>query len=291
MEKMVAGRFALPMVLLLGILMAFPPAGIIPEVNGAQAPSITPGVRNATVGESFSVSVEWKEAGSLLLETSYPNTNYTWIMKPSGKEGDIFEFDMPAPYSRGNISIRVHYGPGSDEVPLSITGELFVPIQGWSDTDLDGLDDSWEERYGVQTRPIDHDPDDDGMDLMAEMFNLTDPGRKDSDGDSMEDPWESLHGTLPFRDDPNDDPDRDGWSNVREKNRGTDPRDPEDHPDEPPVTPWYWTLIIVGVLVLILLYFVRQLFSKRKLEDDMEDFDARTGETRRAENLRKTGKL
>jgi hypothetical protein len=291
MEKMFPRRVALPLVLLIVLLLGLVQTGILPEVIASEVPRITIGVQNATVGEKFSVSVEWGEGDIPLVETKYPNTNSSWIMEPSGREGDIFEFDLPAPYSRGNISIRVLYFLDPDGDTPNATGELLLPIIGWTDSDRDGLEDSWEERYDVEDREIDHDPDEDGMDLLAEMYNLTDPDKKDTDGDSMDDLWESMKGTLPFRDDPNDDPDRDGWSNVREKNKGTDPRDSEDHPEEPPVTPWYWTLIIVGVLLLILFYFVRQLFSKRKLDDDMDDFDARSRETRRAENLQKTGKL
>jgi len=277
--------------LLLALFLSIFQTGNISGSDTPEPPLISMDRDHADVGEIFTVSVKWQGDGALLLESGYPSTSSTWILEPVSRDGSNFEFEMPGPYARGNISLRILYALEGEDGVSSYTEDMLLPITGWNDTDLDGLDDSWEEKYGVENSEIDPDPDEDGLDLMAEMYNLTDPGKKDSDGDSMDDLWESAHGTLPFKDDPNDDPDRDGWSNVREKNRGTDPRDPEDHPEEPPVTPWYWTLIIVGVLLLILFYFVKQLFSRRRLEDDMEDFDTRSRKPGGAENMGKTGKL
>jgi hypothetical protein len=289
MEKMILRRVVPPGALVLLLILL--PIRAVSGDDPISSPLIMAEVDHAEIGEGFTISVEWQGSGDILLETEYPNTNFTWILTPSANEGAVFDFNLPAPYSRGNISILILYGLDVDDSPPSSTEKTVLPVLGWSDLDMDGLDDSWEERYGVETKDVDHDPDEDGLDLMAEMNNLTHPGKKDSDGDSMDDKWESEKGTLPFRDDPNDDPDRDGWSNVREKNKGTDPRDAFDHPEDPPVTPWYWTLLIVGVLLLILLYFVRQLFSKRRLEDDMEDFDAMSGESKGSDNTGKTDKL
>ena len=52
----------------------------------------------------------------------------------------------------------------------------------------------------------------------------------DDDGDGMPDTWEDKYGLNPLVDDANEDPDEDGFTNVIEYKRGTDPQDPSSHP-------------------------------------------------------------
>jgi len=187
-------------------------------------------------------------------------------------------YSLPAPYGGNEITLRIFYqDPNGTEIEWPPSGRLSIPITGGTDSDGDGLEDSWEILRGFdpsQTDDTSSDSDEDGLNVIQEMFNLTDPDDEDTDGDDMEDGWEASNGTLPFRDDPNEDPDGDGWSNIAEYVNDADPRDPENHPDDLPVTPWYWMLIIFLVLFAIMGYFVRQMFNKRKLEED-NDFGIR----------------
>lgn len=54
---------------------------------------------------------------------------------------------------------------------------------------------------------------------------------KDSDLDAMPDEWEIKHGLNPNADDASQDTDADGFTNLEEYQAGTDPRDPNSHPD------------------------------------------------------------
>ncbi len=83
---------------------------------------------------------------------------------------------------------------------------------------------------------------------------------KDSDGDGMPDVWEKRNGLDP--DDPSDatnDKDDDGYSNLKEYEKGTDPTESESHPQEDESSPknksfgWFLYLLpIVAVLVIII---------------------------------------
>ena len=64
----------------------------------------------------------------------------------------------------------------------------------------------------------------------------TDPCDADTDNDGMPDGWEVHHGLDPLADDAGDDFDGDGFSNITEYNRGTNPEDSQSHPTR--FMPW-----------------------------------------------------
>ncbi len=233
--------------------------------------------KSVEVGGDFVITSNW--TGPIHLEVSYPNTNRTWIISQKRKEDDIRSFYLPGPYAPGKVLIKVHYGVPDSKVPDTIfpeQGLIEVPITGHKDEDGDGLCDQWELRYGLNHLLPDDtasDLDKDELTLIQEMYNLTDPKREDTDGDGMPDGWEALKGTLPYEKDGDQDPDTDGWSNHKEFMEGTDPRDPGDHPKELPGTPWYWSILIFGVLLAILGYFAFQMFRRKKLKSDLGRFD------------------
>jgi hypothetical protein len=227
-----------------------------------------------SAGEEFQVVYMDPEA-DVVLQAIYPGARMDWLFEPNDQIDQGWRFDMKAPYAGANLTIRfLGWKEINGTSVLGVLVEWFeIEVTGWIDEDGDSISDTWEDLHGLKTDDPNEDEDEDGVILLEEMYHLTDPEEVDSDHDSMDDIWEITNGTIPFVDDTNLDPDRDSWSNIQEMVKGTDPRDPEDHPERPPVTPWYWIVIIVGVLLLILSYFVRQLFSKKKLEDDLDEFD------------------
>lgn len=235
---------------------------------------IPAGPEKISIGHSFLINIS-NDAEMTAIEVRYPGPERSWILEQGDTRDGMSSFELPGVYCGTNISYRsLIKDEGKVDGYWSPSSEwYFIAVVGWVDDDLDGLSDQWEELYDLDTDDPNGDHDGDGLILLEEMYHLTDPRKSDSDGDSMDDKWEVDRGTLPFKDDPNNDPDGDGWSNIQEKTRETDPRDHTDHPKEPPVTPWYWMVIITGCLLLVIGYFVKQLFNKKRLEDDMEDFD------------------
>ncbi len=105
-----------------------------------------------------------------------------------------------------------------------------VIVSGITDTDGDGLPDSWEtEHFGDATSGDageDAALDNDGLTVLEEFQNRTDPNAADSDGDGASD-LDEVNGVAPWAaTDPNNaDTDGDGSSDGTEINRGYDPND------------------------------------------------------------------
>ncbi|MGA1793123.1 MAG: helix-turn-helix domain-containing protein [Thermoplasmatota archaeon] len=101
--------------------------------------------------------------------------------------------------------------------------------QDTNDQDEDGMDDTWEEQYNLNSSdPSDAnlDPDQDQLSNREEYWNSTDPTRNDTDADGMPDGWEVQYGLDPTFDDSDLDKDGDGIPNLREYQMGWDPTDP-----------------------------------------------------------------
>lgn len=106
-----------------------------------------------------------------------------------------------------------------------------------SDTDDDGLPDGWERRYWLSPTYRegddggDGDPDNDGLSNLNEFGFGTDPRSYDTDSDRLPDKWElewgldPTNGTGPEGGD--GDKDEDGLSNLDEREKASDPGNPD----------------------------------------------------------------
>lgn len=75
------------------------------------------------------------------------------------------------------------------------------------------------------------DIDSDGLkDYLEILIYNTNPSKSDTDSDGMPDGWEVTYALSPLSNDSNEDPDKDGFRNIIEYNRGTDPQDPTSYP-------------------------------------------------------------
>ncbi len=97
-----------------------------------------------------------------------------------------------------------------------------------SDTDADGLLDSWEQTYfGSLAQNASGDPDGDGESNATEQANGSAPSNRaslstDKDADSLPDAWEMAHfGSLAYNG--GADPDGDGFGNLQEFTANTAP--------------------------------------------------------------------
>jgi len=263
------------------------------EINGEDGIEVVPNPEEIRMGKRPFIKIE--PAGLNVIEVRYPGVERSWIFIASARSKDtgIYHISILPAWSGTKILYRPMRFNDSGDIGKyePVTDWSSIRLTGWVDEDGDGLNDQWEKAVEIDSNDPNEDLDGDGLTLLQEMYYITDPNDVDSDDDSMDDAYEVNYGTIPAEKDVNDDPDGDGWSNIQEWSKGTDPRDSSDHPDEPPVTPWYWIVIIFAVLFLILGYFIKQLFSRRKLEDDLDDFDRNASRPARGKDRDISGKI
>jgi len=156
-----------------------------------------------------------------------------------------------------------------------------------SDTDADWLLDG-EEVIIYNTNPLDNDSDNDGLDDGEEVILYgTNPLYWDTDADELPDMWEIDYNLDPLVNDaeldndedgltnyqeyqhntnPNrPDTDNDGWDDGIEVDRGTDPLDPNDHPNPPsPGIPGYTFILIPTIIAVISLIYIKKKEIIRK---------------------------
>ncbi|MFT5296134.1 MAG: outer membrane protein assembly factor BamB [Colwellia sp.] len=156
--------------------------------------------------------------------------------------------------------------PVSGKISLSTEGALYIAgdngqltaIDFGQDSDSDGMDDWWEELYGLDsqdasdallnadsdeltnleefqnsTDPTNSDSDHDGLSDSDEVnVHLSNPLSSDSDNDGMDDAWEVSQGFDLLNDeDASLDADNDGITNVEEYIEQTDPNNETSIPD------------------------------------------------------------
>ncbi|MHC4084938.1 MAG: right-handed parallel beta-helix repeat-containing protein [Planctomycetota bacterium] len=106
------------------------------------------------------------------------------------------------------------------------------------DSDIDGMPDWWEIRYGLDPAYSDDaalDADSDDLSNLNEYLAGTDPTDTDSDDDGMPDGWEVDNDFDPLdSSDASEDADNDGLSNLGEYNNNADPYDTDSDDDYMP---------------------------------------------------------
>lgn len=133
---------------------------------------------------------------------------------------------VPSGARSANISLRTVYVRGEESESHVYFDDVQIAVS--PDSDVDGMPDWWETRYGLDPQ----DPHDAIGDMAgSEMLNIEkyrlrlDPAAADTDGDGMPDWWELVHGLDPWDGyDAMQDYDGDGLSNLQEFGAGTNPR-------------------------------------------------------------------
>jgi hypothetical protein len=214
---------------------------------------------NSTNGFIFSIT-----------EPVFSDFNYE-ITIPGGKSGDFkFAFypnannDKPGTTRYKGVFKFMTNDPNVGSFQIETVGSHLV------DTDNDNISDDWEMTYftnltrdgngdydndglidinefKIGTNPSIKDTDSDGLSDGDEDANRngsidsgeTDPTKADTDNDGMTDGWEIQYGLDPLRNDANEDADDDGFSNITEYKRKTDPKDNNSHPKSMPWLPLF----------------------------------------------------
>ena len=152
----------------------------------------------------------------------------------------------------------------------------FTTLPRPSDFDGDQIPDIWEWKHNLDANVSDakDDPDEDGLTNLDEYnngVNPTDPNDPDTDDDGMTDYFERLYSLDPLN--ANDsalDDDNDGYTNLEEFERGSNPLDPDspgkDLKDgDPDDANYAWILIgiaLIIAIVIILIFILRALKYK-----------------------------
>jgi hypothetical protein len=180
--------------------------------------------------------VSFAASGGLSLQGS-PTTHTVGTLNPD--EVTTLTWDMP--YD-GPVYDHMEYAcvrVASDmptTPPFEAGPPAFVLLCGayYPDDDLDGMDDRWEETWGLDdTTSADAllDLDGDGLLNLYEFTRGTSVTVGDTDHDGIYDAFEVAVGLDPLRDDAGEDPDGDGLDNVGEMYVWTVPFNPDSDGD------------------------------------------------------------
>ena len=176
--------------------------------DGVTYQVIVPGGTGDVVRVSYLSSDVWMDGTDTVVGVQ--NARRT---TPDGLYNLTWDFTERGPILPGT-TVEYRLGEGTD--PL------------YADSDGDGLDDYVECRI-VFSAPWSADGDDDGLLDSIEVMLGTNPLKSDTDGDTLPDGWEFSHGLDPLSAEGDHgrtgDLDRDGLSNYREMQLGTDPLD------------------------------------------------------------------
>ena len=218
--------------------------GVPPPGNGGD---ITPpdtsiaGGPSGTIGNNdviFAYTGSDNETSTSNLEYSYKLDTYdtSWSSYTSSTSKSYS--DLP----NGSYTFQVRAKDEAGNVDPTPASRLFTVDYTATDSDGDGIPDDIENAYCTDFN--NPDTDDDTISDGVEDANHngivdageTDPCNADTDGDGMSDGWEVNNSLDPLVNDAFIDSDGDGYTNLEEYLRNTDPNNPDSHPVE--AMPW-----------------------------------------------------
>ena len=235
-----------------------------PNQNGTATITVTVSDGNNSAGDSFTITVTPVPDPPLTPYAPSPatnavdiaiNANLSW-QGGDPDAGDTVTYDVyfgstnPPALLATDLAIA-SYEPGvledlttyywkivaEDNTGLQTEGPVWSFTTINSDTDADGMLDTWEVgNFGDLSHDGTADSDTDGLTDLEEYQNGTDPTNSDTDGDGMADGWEVGYSLDPNADDAGLDPDGDKFTNGREFQDQTDPTDENSHLIFPEVT-------------------------------------------------------
>jgi photosystem II stability/assembly factor-like uncharacterized protein len=157
------------------------------------------------------------------------NTSYYWIYRTDNGGQTWTAETMDPKYDYGFSQLNAVVFPTPTEGWTVGQSSKIFHYKITSDTDADGMLDSWEmQHFGNLSQGQNGDYDSDGLTNLQEFQLGTNPTLKDTDGDGMPDGWEVQYNLNPLdKTDANKDYDGvegDGLTNLQEYQRGTNPR-------------------------------------------------------------------
>ncbi|TGE84840.1 peptidase M4 family protein [Pseudoalteromonas sp. KS88] len=217
---------------------------LVTEVAGSQGFALT----NNDIGDAQQTSIKFNflSAEQLYLNFTYMLVtevgfdflrvylNDELILEGSGL---IDWTSFSAPIASGLNELTFTYskdGSVSTDLDAVFIDNIHIGTE-FSDTDNDGMADSWELLHGLDIYNSEDaalDFDEDGLSNLLEFLNGGLPRQADTDSDSMPDGWEYNNG-LRLTDalDALEDPDNDGFDNQTEYFAQTDPQLASSYPE------------------------------------------------------------
>jgi hypothetical protein len=175
------------------------------------------------------------------LDNKTPSANllYSHILEAYEANWSSYTSSTSKSYSdlpNGSYTFQVRAKDEAGKVDLSPASLSFTVDYTFLDSDVDGIPDDIEDVYCTDFNNPDTDNDSiyDGVEDANQNGIVdageTNPCNADTDGDGIADGWEVANSLDPLANDASIDSDGDGYNNLEEYLKNTDPNDPASHP-------------------------------------------------------------